>query len=391
MFKRIILGLFLAVAALAVLPQAALATTYTSCLRLNLPVPNDPAVTNIWGTLLNTNFSLLDTASGATGTISVAGSSNVVLTANYGATDQSRSANFVFTGTLTGNVYVLFPQSGCGSFSVKNSTSGAFTLSVAVNNGSSVPLGTSVPIPGAGTAELVSNGTDVRRRVDIIGLGAAASGANADITSMTGLISPLTILKNFAANTMLGNWTSGSANAAANAMPSCPDVGTNHLNYVNGSGVTCGTGSGTTGAAWRMSLSTNPSLITGVNPQELFFDTKTFDTANVCSTVTGRCTPTVAGKYRVTCMLALSAAPAGAGEIQGRVYILKNGATTMFSQLISGNSNSGYVVTPQANDIVSVNGSTDYISCGGFTNTSADGIIQGGVNTTIFNGSFVSP
>lgn len=44
-----------------------------------------------------------------------------------------------------------------------------------------------------------------------------------------------------AANTMLGNWTSGSANIVANAMPSCADSTGNHLNYVSGTGVTCGT------------------------------------------------------------------------------------------------------------------------------------------------------
>jgi hypothetical protein len=50
------------------------------------------------------------------------------------------------------------------------------------------------------------------------------------------------------ANTMLGNWTGSTADVAANAMPSCSDTGGNHLNYVSGTGITCGTsstGSGT--------------------------------------------------------------------------------------------------------------------------------------------------
>lgn len=47
-----------------------------------------------------------------------------------------------------------------------------------------------------------------------------------------------------AANTMLGNWSGSTANVAANAMPSCSDTGGNHLNYVSGTGVTCGTSSG---------------------------------------------------------------------------------------------------------------------------------------------------
>jgi hypothetical protein len=44
-----------------------------------------------------------------------------------------------------------------------------------------------------------------------------------------------------AANTMVGNWTGSTANETANAMPSCSDTSGNHLNYVSGTGVTCGT------------------------------------------------------------------------------------------------------------------------------------------------------
>lgn len=43
-----------------------------------------------------------------------------------------------------------------------------------------------------------------------------------------------------AANTVKGNFTAASANPADNAVPSCPDSGGNHLNYVSGTGLTCG-------------------------------------------------------------------------------------------------------------------------------------------------------
>ena len=42
-------------------------------------------------------------------------------------------------------------------------------------------------------------------------------------------------------NTVLGNFTSGTANVLANPVPSCADTGGNHLNYVSGTGLTCGT------------------------------------------------------------------------------------------------------------------------------------------------------
>lgn len=44
-----------------------------------------------------------------------------------------------------------------------------------------------------------------------------------------------------AANTVLGNFTGSTANVADNALTSCPDSGGNHLNYVSGTGITCGT------------------------------------------------------------------------------------------------------------------------------------------------------
>lgn len=59
--------------------------------------------------------------------------------------------------------------------------------------------------------------------------------------------------KTAAANTMLGNWTSGAANPAFNSMPACTDTGGNHLNYVAGTGITCGTSSGAAGALTMLS------------------------------------------------------------------------------------------------------------------------------------------
>lgn len=168
-------------------------TTYSQGLRLSEPTPGDPAVANIWGTILNTNFTLIDTSITGTLVLDVSGGANIVLTANNGNPDQSRNANFVFPGTLTGNINVLFPEGGAGSFSVQNTTTGAFSLSVAVNNGSGAPEGLAVIVPQGGTLDLVSNGTDVRKRIDLIGLGGAASGANSDITSLTGLTTPLPI------------------------------------------------------------------------------------------------------------------------------------------------------------------------------------------------------
>lgn len=51
---------------------------------------------------------------------------------------------------------------------------------------------------------------------------------------------PLSILAQSGANTMLGNWTSGTANVVANAMPSC-STSASALNYTTSTGIGCNT------------------------------------------------------------------------------------------------------------------------------------------------------
>lgn len=159
MLKQTILSLFALLAFL--LPEQALAASaYTTCLRLENPVPGDPAVANTWGTIENTGRSLVDTAVAAPLALSVAGSSDVILTSNNGAADQSRSRHYTFSGVLTGSITVYWPQF-CRAFSVTNSTTGAFTLRLAVNNGSGSPRGTTYTIAQGHTLPFTSNGTDI--------------------------------------------------------------------------------------------------------------------------------------------------------------------------------------------------------------------------------------
>lgn len=84
---------------------------------------------NTWGTTLNSTLDLVDQSLGTNLAKSIAGSSNVTLTA-------AEVANFriTFTGALTGNITVTFPNTG-GFFSVQNSTSGAYTLTLAISSG----------------------------------------------------------------------------------------------------------------------------------------------------------------------------------------------------------------------------------------------------------------
>lgn len=138
--------------------------TYTTNLLLENPTPADPAVIDLWPGIMNTGRSLVDSAVAGVLTLSVAGSSNVVLTSNQGAPDQARNAHFFFTGVLTGNINVLWPSGLGRMFSVTNNTTGSFTLSCGVNDGASAPVGDVVAVPQGGTSLLASDGTDVFQR-----------------------------------------------------------------------------------------------------------------------------------------------------------------------------------------------------------------------------------
>lgn len=137
-------------------------TTYTDNLGLNKPGVLDPATNNVWGNALNTDQDLIDQAVAGVLSRSVAGASNVILTSTDGAPDESRNARFVFTGVLTGNITVFWPQDKSFQFSVFNNTTGAFTLTCAVNDGGGSPAGTTVAVPQGNSLGLVSDGTDMR-------------------------------------------------------------------------------------------------------------------------------------------------------------------------------------------------------------------------------------
>ena len=60
--------------------------TYTTSLRLQQPTVGADA--NTWGTILNTDWSLVDTAIAGAATVSLTGLTTYTLTTNNGAADQ---------------------------------------------------------------------------------------------------------------------------------------------------------------------------------------------------------------------------------------------------------------------------------------------------------------
>jgi hypothetical protein len=153
------------------------------------PVPNDPAVANIWGTLLNTNDTLIDGNLAGILNLSVAGSSNVVLTFTPGSATQTTKMVFNLTGVLTGNIYVLFPAGVTKPFIVQNNATGAFSLSIGVNNGSGGPASSTVTVPQAGTVLCYSDGINIVQ----VFTGIFAPLANPAFTGTVEMANPLGI------------------------------------------------------------------------------------------------------------------------------------------------------------------------------------------------------
>lgn len=205
------------VAGLAILlfsSQAFAATAYSANACGPKPTQGDPASQNIWGNLLNTGTNIWDGLTSAVASISVAGSSNVVLTFTCGSLDQTDAAHFTFTGALTGNIYVLWPNARGRMFSVTNSTTGSFTLSLAANSGGS-PAGAYVAIAQGSTGIFYSDGTNVYPRTTAGGVSVAA-------------------------NSVVGNMTGATAQGASLPVPDCSGA----LTFASGAGFGCGSGGG---------------------------------------------------------------------------------------------------------------------------------------------------
>lgn len=134
--------------------------SFTASLQLANPTPGDPAVRNVWGDIENTGRTLVDEAYGGVLSL-VSPTGTVILTSTQGAVDQGRNRRFVLSGTLTGNVTILWPSGLTRFFNVQNGTIGAFSVTLAVDNGSGSPAGSTVVIPQGQRMECASDGTNL--------------------------------------------------------------------------------------------------------------------------------------------------------------------------------------------------------------------------------------
>lgn len=198
--------------------------------------------------------------------LTLSGSNLSVATAPAGALTGTTLASNVVSSSLTAVGALSAGSLASGFTPITNALLANSSTTV---NGQNCALGGSCTVTAAATdiavgTTTVSGGTTGRVLYDnggtlgeltVTGSGSAVLATSPSIASptLTGTVAgsntiPLSILAQSAANTMLGNWTGSTANVTANAMPSCADTGGNHLNYVSGTGIICGTSTGAAAA-----------------------------------------------------------------------------------------------------------------------------------------------
>jgi hypothetical protein len=136
-----------------------MASSYSTDLKLEIQVTGENAGT--WGDITNTNLIILQQAIAGYSGISIAGGAgNTDLTFSNGLTSNGKNAVLELTGTITGNRTVtITTASGVTNkvYVIRNSTSGAFTVTVKVAG----QTGVTFSATDKGTKLLYLNGTDV--------------------------------------------------------------------------------------------------------------------------------------------------------------------------------------------------------------------------------------
>jgi len=134
-----------------------MASSYSTDLKLELMVTGEKA--GLWGDITNTNLVILQQAIAGFAQVSIAGGAgNTDLTFTNAATSDGKNAVLELTGTITGNRTVTVPATVTNKvYVIKNSTSGAFTVTVLVSG----QTGVTFSATDKGSKILYINGTDV--------------------------------------------------------------------------------------------------------------------------------------------------------------------------------------------------------------------------------------
>jgi len=91
-----------------------------------------------WGQITNTNLLILEQAIGGYSSIALNATTGATLTFSNGALSNGKDAVIKLTGTITGNVNVVIPDSVEKTYIIENATSGSFSVTVKTSSGTGV-------------------------------------------------------------------------------------------------------------------------------------------------------------------------------------------------------------------------------------------------------------
>jgi hypothetical protein len=131
------------------------------------PQPVINGSTNVWGTLLNQGFLMVDLNLGGVTQIAVAGSTDVTVT-----TSQAQNLVLQLVGTITANINVYVPAEG-SFYIIDNQSAGSFSITVK----SEALTSTGVVIPSGAQLMVYCDGTNIHGLgVQLINTGTGLTG-----------------------------------------------------------------------------------------------------------------------------------------------------------------------------------------------------------------------
>src|SRR5210317_2532161 len=132
-----------------------MANSTSASLKLTVQTTGENSGT--WGQITNTNLLILEQAIGGYDAVGLNATTGATLTFSNGVLSNGKNQVLRLTGTITGNVDVVIPDSIEKTYVVENATSGAFTVTVKTTSGTGVTWGTT----DKGKKMVYSDGTNV--------------------------------------------------------------------------------------------------------------------------------------------------------------------------------------------------------------------------------------
>lgn len=354
-------------------------STYTPNKNLELPGYND--YVDSWNTPVNADFTAIDTALGGSTLLNATGASgDTTLTST-----QYRPPQIIVSGVLSANVRLVIPAGVGGQWTVTNSTTGSYTLTMASAAGGSditLPSGsTIVSCDGSSSGMRLSITSTSVQRVDTfsagstgltpavasvgnISLGGVLNIANGGTGRSTAPTSGQLLIGRSDGTYAISNLTGGSGITINNSSGAIEIVASS---TAGGTVTSIGMSGGTTGMTWTSS-STNPIVSSG-----------TFTlggTLSVNNGGTGISSTPLSGQFPIgtgtTYSLGSITAGSGVGVAltSGNYVITNNGVTGLSASTgisVSGSTgsvtitNSG-VTSISAGSGISVSGSTGAVT-----------------------------